>query len=132
MITWSDVDGVVHHATHINSEKRAARLACNRYVEFWPYDVHEDEPLTCLTCIADPLIDPEGWHRISSSGFGSVTTMARLLAQSKYIQQDVDDRWQDIIHLCGPQHRLKVDENNRCVVCGYGQEFTLLQDNHEP
>ena len=115
MITWNE-GGVVHNVTHINKEKRAARLACTRYVEFWPRDVSEDETLSCLTCVSEPPCVYEGWP----GPLSGVTNMARVLAPSKFIQQDVDDRWQDVVDRCGPRHRLKVDSNDRCTACGYG------------
>jgi hypothetical protein len=115
MITWAE-GAVVHHVTHVNPEKRAARLMCNRYVEFWPADVTEDLPVTCLTCIAEPPIDVEAWRTPILAG--KVSEKQRQYLQQN-IQRDVDERGDEVVFRCGERHGSRRTSDARCAECGY-------------
>ena len=89
-------DNLVHALSHINCEKRAGRTWCNRYIEFWPYQLL-DVPVMCVTCIAQPDLTPDQWRQA---------------------KRDVDERGDDRVMGCR-DHLAFVDPERRCHLCGY-------------
>lgn len=102
MMTWLD-GNVRHELSHWNTERRAGRTNCGRYEEFWPKDLAEDMPVTCLSCVTSPAPEPSELH-------------------AQRAREDVDERREDVIRACGPQHgkwRSLYHDDGRCWRCGY-------------
>jgi len=97
---WRDPAGMSHWVTHINKEKRAGRIACGQYIEFWPPDVSEDAMLTCLICIGTTEEDVGRIERVEN------------------IDRDVNERGDDVVMRCN-NHLYHKDEDGRCSRCGY-------------
>lgn len=117
MNTWRSGFDVVHNITHMNPERRAARIGCGNYIEFWPSEVG-DEPVTCLTCLADLPIECSVWESPILSG--ATCPEHEQLILSTNAQRTVDERWEDRVRACS-DHLTYRDDHGACSRCGYGQ-----------
>jgi hypothetical protein len=94
-------DGLWHRLTHINEEHRAARTGCGQYLEPQPKDVVEDAPLTCLACLTTTDEDIMRAER------------------EQHVDRDIRERGDEVVMRCGSKHLDGVDDDARCVHCGY-------------